>query len=367
MQNIDKHLTNAQKHYNAGDESHAFRSLWYAVYALNEREERRAKFANRLLAETMFAVVRLEISQGTDQIINNALAVKRDVTGSGNAEFAINVTATLVMLAGNVLSGGGMSLLGNLLVAAGEMASAAAKNDVAGLAKGAVKMGGAATTAGISGNLEFKKQGFSLADQKGLVKDADGEQVAEVRNHAEGVGEIVGIAGEGAADLFGQLYERFATPDNPTEGYALVRKKTAWIPHGAGGTNAITADVQEAVAAAYGQALTTIAQELQTIGRSDGKHALGSNSILGSIVNTPLDPTARLHPVTSWVLRRALETLSDSGGTHYQAVIGGSGMFGLQQTRADAQRKVRTAYGLMLDTPGTLVSIDVVREKMKGH
>jgi hypothetical protein len=360
MQNIDKHLDKAKDFYNANnDDPRAFKHLWYAVSALHEREDRRAKFANRLLAETMFAVVRLEIAQGTDQIINNALAVKREKTGSGTGEFAINTTATLVMLAGNVLSGGGMSLLGNLLVAAGEMGKAAAKNDAAGLAKGVVKLAASGTTAGMSGSKGFADQSFAFSDKKDLK---DGK--AEVRNEAEGVGAIIAIAGEGAADLVVGLYERTAEPEAPKESNQPVRKRTFFVQHGAGGTHAITKDVQEAIQAAYGETLNLIAQELATIGRSDGKHTLGKSSIIGQIVDSPLDPTAKLHPVTEAVIKRAIEILSSTGGKTYQALTGGSGVFGRESVLQEAQREVKRAYGFMLDG-GTLIGVDALRAKLK--
>lgn len=372
MASIDDHLYNALTHYDAEKEAHgrtdlnqAFLSLFKAVNALNEREERRAKYADRLLAETMFAVVRLEIAQGTDQIINNALAVKRDVTGSGTAEFAINVTATLVMLAGNVLSGGGMSLLGGLLVAASEMAKGAAQNDIEATARGAIKMTGAATTAGISGRVEFGKQhsaGYQFSDKKGVT---DGQ--AEVRNAAEGRGALVNTSGEGGADLVKGVVERYKSVTRrgqveTPEPYTVTRRRTVWIPHGAGGTQAITTDVQEAVNAAYANALTTIVQEFAILGRSDGTQ-LPPNSILGQIVSSNVDTTAKLHPVTSRVLADAIDILKASGGHKYRALTGGSGMFGRESVLNEAKAKVKKAYEHMWDS-GTIASIELVRQKV---
>ncbi len=369
MATIDDHLTAARIQYNDGHHADAFTSLHQAVYALNEREQRRALYANRLLAETMFAVVRLEIAQGTDQIINNALAVKRDVTGSGTAEFAVNVTATLVMLAGNVLSGGGMSLLGNLLVAAGEMAKGAARNDIEGTARGALKMAGAATTAGISGRLEFDKQhgeGYKFADRKDIVQEG-GESKAEVRNRAEGVGELVNRSGEGAADLVKEVFERYQSVTGrgqveTPEAYKVTRRRTVWIPHGAGGTQAITTDVQEAIDQAYANALSTVVQEFTILGQSDGSQ-LPPNSILGQIVNTSLDPTAKLHPITTRVLSDAIDLLKASGGHKYRALTGGSGIFGRESVLTEAKTKVKKAYEHMWDN-GTIASIEHVRQKV---
>jgi hypothetical protein len=370
MASIDDHLEKARIKYNANEMEAAFASLWRAVRALDEREKRRAEFANRLLAETMFAVVRLEIAQGTDQIINNALAVKRDVTGSGTAEFAVNVTATLVMLAGNVLSGGGMSLLGNLLVAAGEMAKGAAKNDIEGTARGALKMAGAATTAGISGRLEFDKQheGYKFADRKDIVQEG-GESKAEVRNHAEGVGELVNKSGEGAADLVKEVFERYQSVTGrgeveTPEAYKVTRRRTVWIPHGAGGTQAITTDVQEAIDQAYANALTTVVQEFGILGQSDGTQ-LPPNSILGQIVSSTLDPTAKMHPITNRVLSDAIGILKASGGHKYRALTGGSGMFGRESVLNEAKAKVKKAYENMWDS-GTIASIELVRQKVNA-
>lgn len=329
---------------------------------LSQRENRRAKFANRLIAENMFAIVRLELAHATDQVVNNALYVKRQVTGSGNAEFALNVTGTLVMLAGNVLTGGGMSLLGNLLVAAGEMAQAAAKNDASGFAKGALHgVSGVVAASTPQGRAAFQEQqesGYQFAS-KSTVEDGE----VETRSHSEGVGELITTAGEAALDLLGEAYERTKGAEPEVGTYTVVRRKTAWIPHGAGGTNAITNDVQEAMNAAYSEGLTTVARELGSLRRQD---LPADSTLLGRIVKSRYNTNMgdALHPMTAWVLERAVEKLATTGGGRYQAITGGSGMLGRESVRAAAQQRVKLAYKHMLTASGALASTDDIVQKL---
>jgi len=68
--------------------------------------------ANRMIAQNMIAIVRLEIANSCDAITNAMIEVKCEKTGSGTAALVMNVAGTLVMIGGNVLTGGGMSVLG---------------------------------------------------------------------------------------------------------------------------------------------------------------------------------------------------------------------------------------------------------------
>lgn len=342
---------------------YALACLVAAVTKINQREQLRAKYANRLIAENMFAIVRLEIAHATDQIINTALAVKRERTGSGKAEFALNVTGTLVMLAGNVLSGGSMSLLGNLLVASGEIIKAGAKNDLVGVLGGIVNLGAASVSIGTNeGKKERAKQqekGISL-QQTSDVEDGK----VETRSTTDGIAALVKTAGEGVLALGGQLHDRFKTEDKEDLQYKVVKRTTVWIEHGAGGTHAIRVDVQEAMMQAYANALGLINNELKEIGATDRQPRMGTNSVLGQIMSAPMNPTAKLHPLTSWVVSEAIRLLAASGGTRYQALTGGSGMFGRESVLNSAKRDVKEAYSVMLSSAG-IVEVDVVQAHIK--
>lgn len=362
---VEEGLGRAAHALKKGNNEQAVAYLMAAVKAMDAREERRATYAHRLIAENMFAIVRLEIAQATDQVINNALLVKRDRTGSGSAAFALNVTGTLVMLAGNVLSGGGMSLLGNLLVAAGEMAQAAASNDAAGMAGGVTHM-----ASGIVGTSTNQGRG-EMSNQLGggyqwqQTSDVDNGQV-ETRSRTDGISELISTVGDGVVEVGGQFYERFKTDEPDNDGYKVVKKKTAWIKHGAGGTNAITYDVQEAMTAAYEAGLNQISQELRAIGRTDRKVRLGKSSILGPMLATEMDAKATLHPMTVWVIKRAINNLARSGGGRYQALTGGSGTFGRTSVTNRAKRDVKEAYAFMEHSDdGYLTEVDVIRAHIK--
>ena len=89
--------------------------------------------ANRMIAQNMFAIVRLEIANSCDAITNAMIEVKCEKTGSGTAALVMNFAGTLVMIGGNVLTGGGMSVLGAVLAAAGSAVAAAANNNMDGV------------------------------------------------------------------------------------------------------------------------------------------------------------------------------------------------------------------------------------------
>lgn len=333
------------------------------VCEIDEREERRAEYVNRLMIENMFAVVRLEIATVTDQIINTAIAIKRDITGTGKAELVFNVAGTLAMLAGNVLTAGGMSLLGNLIVAAGEMVVGGAKNSVQDVAKGIFHFAGHATTAGVDGKAGFAGQTeYQMAEQF----DVEGNKV-ETRTKGEGIGIVINTSGDTIVEVSSRLVQRYGSTESErtelfkslSSAFTPTRKKTFFVEHGAGGSSAITHDVQQAIVEAYGCAMAKIEAELIGVGQG-GKATLGPNSILAPIIKSKLKKDSTLHPVTAWVIGAALKALATSGGSGYSTVAKVA-----NQTTKDANARVQRAYGMMFDaSTSALLPLEALREKL---
>jgi len=294
----------------------------------NDLLDARMQEANRMIAQCMIAIVRLELANSCDALTNTILELKRKITGSGNAEVAINFTATLVMIAGNALSGGGMSVIGAVLVAGGKVMIEVGKSKgmEALLAAAAGAAGGVA--GGLDGNLTeeigtaMKGQGASTTSRQKNIADttitlADGIQsIRELRTARE------------------------------REVKVNIKKRTAFVPHGAGGTASITADIQQAIVDAYNSVCLQLGRETDT-----AKHTLkpAAGSILKEIVDAqmPSDLTDAkslgLHPLTRIVLERALGLLNLNGGDHYSKAIEEN-----NTTKGVKARQVVTAaYGYM--------------------
>ena len=76
-------------------------------------------------------------------------------------------------------------------------------------------------------------------------------------------GFAVGNAAKDAvADIVNVIVAGEVKKRDPDE-FQLTRKKTFFVKHGAGGTHAITADVQEAIEEAYTQGLKKLNGELK--------------------------------------------------------------------------------------------------------
>lgn len=366
---IRQKLDKAFQHWNNDNQHAAFQQLVAAIHDLDRREQRKAHIANRLVAENMFAIVRLEIAHGTEQIINNALAVKRVHTGSGKADFALNVTGTLVMLAGNILTAGSMSLLGNILVATGETLQGLAEQSVEKTAQGVLKLTTATTNRATNeGATDYKKQrkeGFQLVQKDTVVNNELDKQ-----NTTQGVTAIMDKSGEALIELVKNSVgeSNTATP----ESYEVVQKTSAFIfKHGAGGTHAVTFDVQEAVAKAYSEGLTKLNRELVRVASDSGPMNVPPDSILGGIVNAPMQANLKgLHPMTQWVLKRATEELAKNGGAHYSVLTGGSGMFGRASVLQSAKDDVKKSYRIMsngLQATGSVPQLDDVLKDVKSR
>jgi hypothetical protein len=210
----------------------------------------------------------------------------------------------------------------------------------------------------VEGRAEMSSQtaGYKFQDQK----DVKGGKV-ELRSETDGIAAVINVVGDGAMDLGGTLYEKFKNEDSetPVQSFTPTQKRTMFVKHGAGGTSAITWDVQTAMTEAYKSSMKQIEREL-----GGDQSNLGPNSILDQIVKEPMNPERTLHPMTTIVINRALEELARSGGSQYQALTGGSGMFGRSSVLKAAQRKVMKGYGILVGDP--FKSVDVVLKEVQS-
>ncbi|MEI6146305.1 MAG: hypothetical protein WCP66_07825 [Methylococcales bacterium] len=295
----------------------------------------RMKESNRMIAQNMIAIVRLEIASTCDAITNSILEVKREITKSGRAEVAINFTATLVMIAGNVMSGGGMTVIGAVLVAGGTALTKAAKNDLVGMVSATISGTAAGVAGGYDGNIGGQvSTGF--AGQTPDPTSVDKNRADAIISSAQGVESMKALLmPDGAATPKGAVYV--------SKPYESKRKSTMFKEHGAGGAAAIIYDVQDAIAAAYYDACATLDREACAT-RDPEKPADGS--ILKAIVDATIDARSggnQLHPLTKYILSNALATLEGGGGSKYQAAIT---MY--PSDNGDlALRAAKRAYGMM--------------------
>jgi len=324
----------------------ALSHLIQAAVFMSEDSKARSAFAHRLIAENMFAIVRLEIGQATDQIITIALEAKRFRTGSKAGAASLNAAGTMAMLAGNILSAGSLDLLGKLLVASGEIVQAAAGKDLSGIATGLLHMSTGAVEAS-GGELATQNSGGWQAEGTVDVTTTGGASKAITATKAQTRTAVAETVGDTViAEMTKLLTE---PPEPPPDGYQPRKEKTAFISHGAGGTAAITFDVQESMEDAYSGGVKQISTELAKLGGKAPEkllrgelydHEFESGSILATIMSkdqaTEMKNT--LHPMTDWVLEKALSSLALVGGTNYQLLEGGSGRFGRASTLRHAKR-----------------------------
>jgi hypothetical protein len=278
--------------------------------------------ANRMIAQNMFAIVRMEIAMSGDAIINAILAVKRLKTGSGTAAVAITVTGTLVMIAGNVLSGGGMSVLGGILAATGAGVAAFATNDIGGILTAALAVG---TTTEVARKVAKDEDMLSIAtatDGFDLTKAQEPEGKSKYQVQADlsttllaGIIELSKQAPSFPTSSETPSTQTLSrTPSTKTlsrtsgttnlsgrPSFKREYKRTAFKRHGNGGTSAIIYDVQNALVRAY------IAQTYLLSNEIDEREG----ALLRSIAEAPLADNIKntLHPLTKAVLINALKLL----------------------------------------------------------
>ncbi len=252
--------------------------------------------ANKLIALNMFAVVRLELGACVDKIINDALTVKRLHTGSGNLKIASECATAVAMMAGNVLSAGGLSAVGQIVTGSASALNALVHNNPNGVAKG----GAQAAEAGLdAGKIEDK---IKLA--------------AELQETASNAFNLIHL----------EVFKHFENKDEIK--FVPTKNKTALIvPHGAGGTSAITYDVKFAITKAYSDMIQQLNQELVKLSANKTDSVTPSyEGILQKLTGTDeakIQHKNSLHPLTSHVICNALQALKDES-TEYKKVQGAS-------------------------------------------
>ena len=256
---------------------------------------------NVIVAHDMISIVRLEIATITDQIINSALSMKREITGSGKAELAINIATTLAVLASNAFAPGAMGVIGNVIVQAGKV----------------------------------------------VGKNLDKSEVEETLQ--SGVDKVVEYLKETKS-----VYE-----DVPKDRavFSPQLKKTLLVRHGSGGTSAITYDVQQAVIEAFRSVGETLKNDTSSIA------AANSSELLQKIGNSVLNPDG-LHPLTNEVLKRALDKLSSNGGDEYHKVVPTEWYGEKTQNAKDIVKKTYEIMYYELSYGKSLPSINQIKESM---
>jgi hypothetical protein len=316
----------------------------------------RLKEANRLIAHNMMAIVRLEVASSCDAITNTIIEIKREITGSGSAQLAVNFTATLVMIAGNVLTGGGMTVLGAVLVAGGGVLMEASKSDALGMLRKAIPMTTAAVAGSRDGNLT--SESFSLRKDSGPYSSDSADKKS---------GNVINSGAEGVGNLYDTLMPSAQGTSSVAGSYEPKKKRTLFIKHGAGGTAAITDDVQTAIVKAYYDVCNTLSNETSMV-RDPTKPAAGS--LLKEIVDAVVPPQGattsldglKLHPLTKRVLCNALNELKGGGGQRYQDAIRAEG-----STKGNkAILAVKDAYRIMSESLETDAGLPTAAD-LKGN
>jgi len=131
-----------------------------------------------------------------------------------------------------------------------------------------------------------------------------------------------------AAVKFTLNYLDKAAPDKEITQFKLKKNKVAFvIPHGAGGTSAITYDVKSKITESYKNMVEELQVELT-------EYAQKENPATGKILKLIMDDDnfttqksqSALHPLTTYVLLDALKRLADEV-TEYKKLPGRSGHF----------------------------------------
>ena len=286
--------------------------------------------ANRMIAQNMIAIVRLEIANSCDAITNAMIEVKCEKTGSGTAALVMNFAGTLVMIGGNVLTGGGMSVLGAVLAAAGSAVAAAANNNMDGVIRAGSTAISTAVVADVDGVSEIKGWNLKSTPPVALGKSQAMKSSAIANTGVDGALKLKGLWPPSKAK---------AAPAGPPV-FKAKYSRTAFIPHGAGGASAITFDVQKAIVDAYHETMDQLGDELATSAQGI---AFVNSTLLHKIANEPFLNTTNmksdLHPLTKSVLTKALDKLTTTGGTEYMKVKGST------LTRASTTRAAQAYVG----------------------
>ncbi len=248
--------------------------------------EDEVKRAYILIALNMFAIVRMELGASTDRIINDALKVKRQHTGKGKlGKPAMELAATAAMLAGHVLSMGGLAAAGAVLVGVAKGTKAVRKLQ---LNAGSKVEDRNANSRQITPSDKFNPVGsdITIAPQTPIT--------------------IPDILADKALNKYETTKEVWKNLMNNTQHKNTVAK----IPYGSGGMYAITQDVKYAVSCAYAQMIHQV--ELEK-GRDPTPNDVLTKLIqprcLNNVNQTQHDQIGNLHPLTTYVLDNALKNL----------------------------------------------------------
>jgi hypothetical protein len=292
---------------------------------------------NIIVAHNMLAIVRLEIATITDQIINIALTMKREVTGSERAAVAINIAATLAVLACNALAPGVAGMIGGLLLKAGEVGEILYDT--------------------------IQSNGQSLEEDSG-VNSLNKVHPKYVKKSEQDQSLMETLSGTGKTVIVNMVADAggVARPDpekrvNPA--FDLARRQTLFITHGSGGTYAITYDVQKAVT----QAFTEVCERLQNDTRTTA--AFNASPLVQKIKDSVLNPKG-LHPLTNEVLLLALANLKANGGTEYWSISQSQNSNGKTKK---AQERVKRTYEELhktLESTWQLPGIDEIKLQVDG-
>jgi hypothetical protein len=292
---------------------------------------------NVIVAHNMLAIVRLEIATITDQIINIALTMKREVTGSERAAVAINIAATLAVLACNALAPGAAGMIGGLLLKAGEVGEILYDT--------------------------IQSNAHSLEEDSG-VNSLNKVHPKYVKKSEQDQSLMETLSGTGKTVIVNMVADAggVARPDpekrvNPA--FDLARRQTLFITHGSGGTYAITYDVQKAVT----QAFTEVCERLQNDTRTTA--AFNASPLVQKIKDSVLNPKG-LHPLTNEVLLLALANLKANGGTEYWSISQSQNSNGKTKK---AQERVKRTYEELhktLESTWQLPGIDEIKLQVDG-
>jgi hypothetical protein len=271
--------------------------------------------ANRLIALNMFAIVRLELGTSVDKIINDALYIKRLHTGSGNARAAAECATAIALMAGNILSAGGLSAVGQIV-----NGSATALNALVHEKPKSIAIGVTSMAAGITDSVNpgTSSDNAQLSKNTQLQSSTStSQQNALITNMQQSASASYNAVYDAATRYLDNI-----PADKTTFKYIPKRRTTAYISHGAGGTEAITFDVKKHIEIAYGDMIKQLHGEL-TIPPLDSTN----QPIVKELSEyDPSKSKSCFHPLTQIVLKQALLTLS-SRMTQFNALTGKSGTF----------------------------------------
>lgn len=306
-----------------------------------------ASMANKLIAMNMFAIVRIELATCVDSVINDALVVKRVHTGSNLAKTVAQCATALAVMAGNVVSAGGLAAIGQIVVGASTALNGAIQNDPSACVKGGMAISGGTI------DLKFTEHANGQPEFQVNQKQATGTN-ATTTNQNKAQEQF----GEMALTIFNAVHT--AAIETADSGFNPKRHAVffdRFAKHGAGGTSAITYDVTLHVTNAYKKMINDIEEEIKNSGPSLQINT--SSPILQSLTQEgqfKQQHSNSFHPLTIYVLSLALGTLINSG-TEYKNLSGRSGHW-FKDTLPLAQSAVTRYYQVIkAQIEGTTPSI----------